>query len=177
MSIFTGKCSTNIDLAQRAKKIATDYNTLYVMGCFGAPLTQRNKERYCTNHSYNKNPDRTAMIKAASEDTFGFDCVCLIKGILWGWCGDVTKSYGGAKYQSNDVPDIGADYMITKCKDVSTDFSKIEVGEAVWMEGHIGIYVGDGRFVAARNREKPVSDLDLNSAYSSKRFLFACRYW
>lgn len=34
--------------------------------------------------------------------------------------------------------------MITVCKNVSTDFSRIEVGEAVWMEGHIGVYIGDG---------------------------------
>lgn len=34
--------------------------------------------------------------------------------------------------------------MITKCSNLSTDFNKVEVGEAVWMEGHIGVYVGDG---------------------------------
>ena len=51
-----------------------------------------------------------------------------------GWNGDTTKTYGGAKYASNGVPDIGADSMIKVCKNVSTDFSHIEVGEAVWME-------------------------------------------
>lgn len=84
------------------------------------------------------------MISAASADTFGFDCVCLIKGLLWGWSGDASKIYGGASYKANNVPDIGADSMITVCKEVSTDFSSIEIGEAVWMKGHIGIYVGDG---------------------------------
>lgn len=84
------------------------------------------------------------MIKAASADTFGFDCVCLIKGLLWGWSGDGSKTYGGAKYAVNGVPDIGADTMITKCSGVSTDFSKVEVGEAVWCKGHIGIYIGGG---------------------------------
>ena len=64
--------------------------------------------------------------------------------MLWGWCGDKTRVYGGASYATNGVPDIGADSMIKVCKDVSTDFSKIEVGEAVWMEGHIGVYVGNG---------------------------------
>lgn len=144
MSLFDTVCKTNIDLANRLRVVATDYKTLYVMGCFGAPMTQKNKDRYCTNHSYNKAADRTAMIKAASDDTFGFDCVCLIKGILWGWNGDVSRTYGGAGYAVNGVPDIGADAMINVCKDVSTDFSKIEVGEAVWMKGHIGVYVGDG---------------------------------
>ena len=134
----------NLELAQKAKNIADNYKTLYVYGCFGAPMTASNKTRYCNNQEYNKRPARTAMIKAASTDTFGFDCVCLIKGILWGWDGSLDKVYGGAKYASNGVPDIGANSMITKCSGVSTDFSKIEIGEAVWKKGHIGIYIGNG---------------------------------
>ena len=70
--------------------------------------------------SYNKAAARVKMINAASEDTFGFDCVCLIKGILWGWNGDKNATYGGAKYASNNVPDLGADSMIKKCPDAST---------------------------------------------------------
>ena len=135
---------TNIELANKLKDIATNYKTLYVMGCFGAPMTAANKRRYTQNHSYNKQASRTAMINAASADTFGFDCVCLIKGVLWGWNGNKTLTYGGAKYAVNGVPDIGADQMINVCKNISTDFSKIEVGEAVWMSGHIGVYIGDG---------------------------------
>jgi hypothetical protein len=144
MSIFDTKCTTNIDLANRLKEVATNYKTLYVMGCFGAPMNDSNKKRYCNNHDYNKDAARTAMIQAATADTFGFDCVCLIKGILWGWNGNVNATYGGAYYKSNDVPDINANGMIKVCKDVTTDFSNIEIGEAVWMEGHIGVYVGGG---------------------------------
>ncbi len=140
----TTKITTATELAQRAINVAKKYKTLYVMGCFGAPMNDANKARYCANHSYNKNPTRQTMIKAATSNTFGFDCVCLIKGLLWGWSGEPGKIYGGASYKANGVPDIDADAMISVCKDVSTDFSKIEVGEAVWMKGHIGIYVGDG---------------------------------
>lgn len=135
---------TNKELAAKLRDVATNYKTLYVMGCFGAPMTEANKVRYCNNHSYNRKAARTAMIKAASADTFGFDCVCLIKGILWGWNGNKNAIYGGAKYASNGVPDIGADSMITKCSELSTNFNDIEVGEAVWMKGHIGVYIGDG---------------------------------
>ena len=141
---MSGKITTAAELAQRAENAAKNYKTLYVMGCFGAPMNDANKKRYTTNHSYNKDPARTKMINAASADTFGFDCVCLIKGLLWGWCGDASKQYGGAGYAINGVPDIGADSMIRVCSDVSTDFSKIEIGEAVWMEGHIGLYIGGG---------------------------------
>lgn len=143
---------TNIELANKLKDIAKNYKTLYVMGCFGAPMTAANKKRYTQNHSYNKQADRTAMINAASADTFGFDCVCLIKGVLWGWSGDKNAIYGGATYASNGVPDIGADSMIKVCKNVTTDFSKIEIGEAVWLEGHIGVYVGDGLAVECTPR-------------------------
>ncbi|MBP3448367.1 MAG: hypothetical protein J6K51_05050 [Clostridia bacterium] len=132
------------DFITKLKNIANNYKTLYVMGCFGAPMTPANKKRYCNNHAYNKKAARTQMIMAASADTFGFDCVCLIKGVLWGWCGDKNKTYGGASYAVNGVPDIGADAMITKCSGVSKDFSSIVPGEAVWMPGHIGVYIGDG---------------------------------
>lgn len=132
------------DFIAKLKEIATKHKTLYVMGCFGAPMTAANKKRYTNNHTYNKQAARTKMINAASADTFGFDCVCLIKGVLWGWNGDTSKVYGGAGYAINGVPDIGADTMITKCSGVSTDFSNIVPGEAVWMPGHIGVYIGDG---------------------------------
>ena len=138
---------TNIELANKLKDIAQNYKTLYVMGCFGAPMTAANKQRYINNgshKSYNKQAARAKMINAASADTFGFDCVCLIKGVLWGWSGSKTATYGGAKYATGGVPDINADQMIKVCKNVSTDFRKIEVGEAVWMSGHIGVYIGDG---------------------------------
>lgn len=135
---------TNTEFVRRCKEIAQNKKTLYVMGCFGAPMNAKNKKRYCTNHSYNKTADRQKMINAATADTFGFDCVCFIKGVLWGWNGNTAKTYGGATYCANGVPDISADAMIGKCKDVTTDFSKIEIGEVVWLSGHIGVYIGDG---------------------------------
>lgn len=140
------------EFVKKLKDVAQNHKTLYVMGCFGAPMTPANKKRYTKNHSYNKQAARTAMINAADSDTFGFDCVCLIKGILWGWNGDNSKTYGGASYAVNGVPDIGADQMITKCSNISTDFSKIEVGEAVWCSGHIGVYIGDGLAVECTPR-------------------------
>ena len=135
---------TSAAFVEKLIDVAKNYKTLYVMGCFGAPMSAANKKRYTSNHTYNKQAARTRMINAASADTFGFDCVCLIKGILWGWRGDTAKSYGGASYAVNGVPDIGADQMITKCAGVSTDFSNVAVGEALWCEGHIGVYIGNG---------------------------------
>lgn len=133
---------TNNEFVKKAKDIANNYKTLYVLGCFGSPMNATNKKRYTNNNSYNKS--RASIINAASSDTFGFDCVCLIKGILWGWNGNVNKTYGGAIYCSNGVPDVGADTMMNYCTNVSTNFNNIEIGEVVHMKGHIGIYIGDG---------------------------------
>ena len=65
------------------------------------------------------------------------DCSGLIKGILWGY-----PEKG--KYASNQVPDINANTMIKQCSNVSTNFNKLPLGALVWMDGHIGIHVGNG---------------------------------
>ena len=81
---------------------------------------------------------------------WNWDCICLIKGILWGWKNDKTKPRGGgAVYASNGVPDIGENTMINQCKNVSTDFTNIKKGEMVWLDGHAGVYVGDGNVIEA----------------------------
>ena len=135
---------TGADLAVACCDVVENYNTLYVMGCFGAPLNDANKDRYTKNHSYNRQTERTVKIKGATASTFGFDCVCLIKGLLWGWNGDTSRTYGGAGYACNGIPDIDCDQMINICDGISADFSDIQVGEVVWMPGHIGVYIGDG---------------------------------
>lgn len=127
--------------------LAVNSKTLYVMGCFGAPMTASNKERYKSNHAYNMTAERKAMIDAASPDTFGFDCVCLVKGILWGWNADGSKVYGGASYLKDGVPDVSADGMIKLCDGVTSDFSNIVAGAFVWMSGHCGVYVGNGEVI------------------------------
>ena len=124
---------------------AANSKTLYVKGGFGAPASAANKQRYAQSCVYNKN--RAQMIMAATPDTFFFDCVNLLKGILWGWTGDTSQQYGGAVYASNGVPDIGEDELITKCTNVSTNFAHIVPGAMVWNRGHAGAYFGSGLVV------------------------------
>ena len=133
-----------------------NFKTLYVLSCFGAPMNEKNKARYAK-----ADPKRAAEIMAADADTFGFDCVCFVKGLMWGWKGDPDQVYGGAAYKSNGIPDIGADQLIKQCIDVSEDFSTIQPGEYVWLPGHCGIYVGDG--LAAEATFEPVSGVQLQA--------------
>lgn len=125
--------------------LALSVKTLYVSGCFGAPMTDANKARYSSNNDYNSRADRKAKIMSASADTFGFDCVCLIKGVLWGWNGETNKQYGGAKYASNGVPDISADRIIKVCPAERTDWQNIVPGALLYKPGHVGIYLGNGK--------------------------------
>jgi len=167
------KCS---EFIEKLLDIEKNYKTLYVMGCFGFPMTDYNKKRVCNDWEYNRKPARTKMIENASADTFGFDCVNLIKAVLWGWKGDKNHQYGGVVYKSNDVPDVNANTMITLCNDISTDFSNIEVGEAVWVTGHIGVYIGNGLAVectpAWKNRVQitAVSNIGTKTGYNARKW-------
>lgn len=138
------------DFLAQLKK-ASNSKTLYVMGGFGAPAGYgSNRTRYSNNQPYNKRPERTAKIKSASDNTFFFDCVGLVKGILWGWDARTNSVYGGADYVSNNVPDIDAkEMMFSGCKDAKriSTISDIDPGEFLWFDGHCGVYLGSGKTI------------------------------
>lgn len=138
---------TNKEFVAKALDIATHYKTLYVNGTWGWPMNAKNKVRVMSNPK-NESPARSAKIKAASSDTFGFDCCGLIKGIIWGWCGDTSQSYGGAGYKINGLPDINEAGMIA-ISSPTEDFEGIVPGAVVWRPGHIGIYLGFGLSIEA----------------------------
>ena len=79
--------------------------------------------------------------------SWNFDCVILVKAILWGWNGNKNSSHGGANYGSNGVYDDSTEQIINRCNNVSSDFSKIEAGELLWMPGHVGIYIGSSQVI------------------------------
>ncbi len=132
------------DLADKVTKIAKKYKTCYIWGGTGRPITASTIQQAINQYPKNESYAVKARTLAGQKNAFYFDCVGLLKAVLWGWEGDSSMSRGGAVYASNGVPDISADQMITKCSGISTDFSKIEVGELLWCKGHVGIYIGDG---------------------------------
>lgn len=125
-------------------------DTLYVKGCFGQDLNDKKaKVRYTNNNPFNKQTSRVNKINAVNSTTFGFDCVNLIKGVLWGFNFQQAPTlYGGAEYKSNGVPDFGADDIMKYCYNVKT-YREEEPrdGEALWMPGHCGIYIGAGQVI------------------------------
>lgn len=134
------------ELANACIDVAKNYKTSYIWGGIGSPITKTTLANAAAR--YEKNTTNGYIEKAKryldDEKAFYFDCVCLIKSLLWGWNGDHNANFGGAVYASNGVPDISANGMINVCSEVSEDFSKVAIGEVVWREGHVGIYIGDG---------------------------------
>ena len=163
------------DFIARAKQ-AVNSKTLYVMGGFGAPLNATNKQKYIDLYPYNRKPAVKQSILNATNDTFAFDCVNLLKGILWGWCGDASKIYGGAVYASNGVPDTNEKGLFQMCKDCAVSFKNIQPGEMLYMTGHAGIYIGDGLAIestpAWQNKVQmsAVANIGLKAQYPG-------RYW
>lgn len=138
---------TNKEFVDKLLNIANNYKTIYAYGTWGQVLNNAiitNKTKQYPNWYTSS---RQKMLRdLVGKGYFVFDCVGMIKAVLWGWNGSNTTN-GGAVYQSNGVPDLSANGMINTCKNISTNFSNIEMGEAVWMEGHIGVYWKDGQVI------------------------------
>ena len=127
---------------------ALTVNTVYASGGFGASIGNypNQLKRYYDNtlNKCGKTYADKVYEAGCNPPAWAFDCCGLIKGILWGWDAVPDSTYGGALYKSNDVPDSSANSMITACSDVSTDFTNIIPGELLWIDGHVGVYIGEG---------------------------------
>lgn len=80
------------------------------------------------------------------------DCVGIIKG--YGWLNPETCE---VEYGTNGMPDISANAMYENATEKGTIDTIPEIpGLAVWHEGHIGIYIGNGEVIQAANTKAGV---------------------
>lgn len=153
---FTEKVTNNYQLMAKAYEILRHYNTCYLYGGIGQIVTRSvvnaKAEQYPSFYTSTRKANYNQYINS-DKRYWGFDCVNLYKTILWGWNGDASKSYGGAKYASNGVPDVSANGMFNYCTNKSsTGWDKMLVGEALWLDDHFGLYVGDGKCIECTPR-------------------------
>lgn len=75
------------------------------------------------------------------------DCVGLIKGYSW-----YNTETAHMEIGANGMPDISANAMFENASEKGTIDTIPEIpGLAVWHEGHIGIYIGNGEVIQAAN--------------------------
>ena len=151
----------NLDLVQWAK--AAERNRWgYVWGTFGQVLD--NNLYNAKLQQYPEEVGRYAdFIQANWLGGRTTDCVGFIKG--YSWLDANTLQVG---YAVNGMPDISADQMY----DYATEKGSIDTipeipGLAVWHEGHIGIYIGNGLVIEAKGTRHGVVQTQLaNSSWT-----------
>ena len=123
----------------------------YVWGTYGNVLTES-----LLDYKIEQYPDGVGsyadFIRANWLGGRTTDCVGLIKG--YGWLNPDTMTI---EYGTNGMPDLGANQMYYNASVSGTIDTMPDIpGLAVWHDGHIGVYIGDGYVIEAMNTKKGV---------------------
>ena len=116
----------------------------YVWGTFGSVLTEGLFQAKLDQY-----PDGVGNYEEFIRDNWvgkrTTDCCGLIKG--YGWLDPETMSID---YGTNGMPDLGANQMYYNASESGTIDTIPEIpGLAVWHDGHIGVYIGNGYVIEA----------------------------
>jgi hypothetical protein len=133
----------------------------YVWGTFGSVLTEGLFEAKLDQY-----PDGVGNFEEFIRDNWvgkrTTDCCGLIKG--YGWLDPETMSIN---YGTNGMPDLGANQMYYNASESGTIDTIPEIpGLAVWHDGHIGVYIGNGYVIEA-----------MGTKYGVVKTQLECRGW
>lgn len=147
----------NLDLVQWAIN-AHKSNWGYVWGTYGDILDEKMFE-----YKVNQYPNDVGIYKDFIKQNWlngrTADCVGLIKG--YGWYDTTTKQI---KIGLNGMPDIGANAMFNNAVEKgSIDTIPDIPGLAVWHDGHIGVYIGNGEVIQEANTLDGIMRGSINS--------------
>ena len=145
----------NLDLVQWAVQ-AHENGWGYVYGTYGNVLTKS----ILQNRASVFGSQVTSYMDFIRSNWMGkrtSDCVGLIKG--YGW---YNAESGEIKVGSNGMMDVSANGMFENATIKGTIDTIPEVpGLAVWVDGHIGIYIGNGEVIEAMNTLRGVTKTQL----------------
>ncbi len=137
----------NLDLAAYAVQ-AWENGWGYVWGTFGGVLTES-----MFAYKLQQYPEGVGnYADFIRENWLGrrtSDCMGLVKG--YGW---LDASDGTIKYATNGMPDFSADQMYRVAVSLGAEHGAMEdipeiPGLVLWMDGHTGVYVGNGYAIEA----------------------------
>lgn len=145
----------NLDLVKYAQN-ALDCKWGYLYGTYGQVLDQRLLDSRERTYPGEIKPYLDFIHKKWMNGRVT-DCAGLIKG--YGWFNPKT---GTIIYGTNAMPDLCADEMYRSATQKGSIDSMQEVpGLAVWMNGHIGVYIGKGEVIEAMTTTKGVAKTEL----------------
>ena len=135
----------NLDLVKWAQ-MAYDNKWGYVWGSYGNVLTANELKRLEKTFGSHVT-DKEEYIKSHWLGRRTSDCVGLIKG--YGWYDETS---GTIKYGANGMKDVTADGMFNAAVEKGPISTMPDIpGIAVWHQGHIGVYIGNGYVIHAAN--------------------------
>lgn len=135
----------NLDLVKWAQ-MAYDNKWGYVWGSHGNVLTANELKRLEKTFGSHVT-DKEEYIKSHWLGSRTSDCVGLIKG--YGWYDETS---GTIKYGANGMKDVTADGMFNAAVEKGPISTMPDIpGIAVWHQGHIGVYIGNGYVIHAAN--------------------------
>lgn len=135
----------NLDLVKWAQ-MAYDNKWGYVWGSHGDVLTSSELKRLKKVFGANVT-DKEDYIKSHWLGRRTSDCVGLIKG--YGWYDETS---GIIKYGTNEMKDVTANGMFDAAVEKGPISTMPDIpGIAVWHQGHIGVYIGNGYVIHAAN--------------------------
>lgn len=135
----------NLDLVKWAQ-MAYDNKWGYVWGSHGNVLTANELKRLEKTFGSHVT-DKEEYIKSHWLGRRTSDCVGLIKG--YGWYDETS---GTIKYGTNGMKDVTADGMFNSAVEKGPISTMPDIpGIAVWHQGHIGVYIGNGYVIHAAN--------------------------
>lgn len=142
---LTDTDKNNLDLVKWAE-FAYENKWGYVWGSHGQVLTE--KELIRLKGVFGSHvTDKEAYIRSHWLGRRTSDCVGLIKG--YGW---YDEESGTIKYGTNEMADVTADGMFSAATEKGTISTMPDIpGLAVWHQGHIGVYIGNGYVIHAAN--------------------------
>lgn len=142
---LTDTDKNNLDLVKWAE-FAYDNGWGYVWGSHGQVLTEKELNRLKSVFGSHVT-DKEDYIRSHWLGKRTSDCVGLIKG--YGWYDDAS---GTIKYGTNGMQDVTADGMFSAATEKGTINTMPDIpGIAVWHQGHIGVYIGNGYVIHAAN--------------------------